>query len=455
MYRVVEKSFGNGNAIISKFVRRSKERAMNKKTKKYIIESIIIVVILAVLALSIFLYFKNIVITIAVLILLIIIGKKFIQIIARKNIYSMLYQDLDPKALLEVDSINNFSLHPMYKSMCQLNLGDYAQTVNICTYMIRNSKSDWARMSYFKILSETYFQLDDIELLKDTCDKIDSLIKDNPRHAAEFKTDFYRFYVDGQYDKCIESCKNRLAEIEGKSEEYNLARLNIYFRMAVSYFKSKDSENARKWFEEVIRFGPKMYVSEIAKQYLEKIENGDLSAIEFPKVIPDNNFDDNFKKQVYKAPKKLKVIKWAAVALIALGIVIEVISVFHPVIDLRSELDEIYDDYELLGRCDALYDGEIVDTFALVLVEDRIDLATLVYYDYGTDSYTKGIEIRIIDMQAYIDYVLTDIFDYSYITELSLIDGDKADDEEYLEKIEFKKDGKDMAFVIEDVYPVN
>lgn len=440
---------------------------MRKLAKKYVLMHIIyyavffmlclsFIIIISHFAFSLVGYFISFIVFIILLCIFSFIHVKACRKISA-DLFDIFQSGLDPKELLDTDNIKLFTLNPLDKAYGKLCTGEFKEAVDICNREIRYNKKKMAKYIFLDILAFVYFQLDDVDLLKDTCDKIDFLTKDNPRLAARLQPIIYRlyvnrFYIDGQYDKCIECYQKRLVELEIKPSGYNLARLNNYFFMAVCYFKNKDADNAKKWFEEVIRFGPKMYVAEISKQYLAKIENGDFSDIEFPKVLPEKQ---------YKMPKNLivsRVSTLVCIILITLGIVLIVRDVFNvfrpsPRMVLFSMLSKYYDDLEILGQCEVKYDGDVVDSFALVLAEDQMDIFTLVYYDDVPKEFYR-VYSRLVDVQVDGDYAMLNV-DHTHVTEISLVDSDDVDAEEYIKKFNFEIDGRDMALVIKDVYTVD
>ena len=265
----------------------------------------------------------------------------------------------------------------------------------------------------------------------------------------------YQCYIEGKYNECIDFCEQRLEKLKNKSGKYNLVKLNNYFNLAISYYKNNDIDNAKKWFQEIVSFAPEMYVAEISRKYLDSVENGKMSLVNFPKIIPD----EGYQIEENKSFRKFKLLKKMAWTLVLVSVIISmVVSIVNPndstkkdtefVEQLHNVIDASYDDLKLLGYCNVEINDNIVDVIALVYYENKIDAVSYVSYGDGT----KAIEKRIVDIKPGITYSFESTTETHQLY-VSLIDNDDYDNE--LTKIEFENNKKEMVFVVEQVAPLD
>ena len=147
--------------------------------KRYLIECLISFVILCILVFACAFYVQNKLLFLLIFIILVLSEKICIRILAQKNIYSIIYKDLNPKFFLSVDDIKYLHLHPIYKSLGKMSLGAYQEAINICVFEIKqNSK---AKDVYLANLSRIYFELDDIDALSEMCKKFELYSEKNKK----------------------------------------------------------------------------------------------------------------------------------------------------------------------------------------------------------------------------------------------------------------------------------
>lgn len=427
---------------------------MKNHLKKYLIESLISVVILCVLIfLSVF-YVENRFVFFLIFVALLISEKICIRIFAQKDIYSIMYRELDPELFLSIDNSKYFHLQPIYKSLGKMSHGAYQEAVDICTSKFKQAKNK-AKSVYLGNLARIYFELDDVDVLNEICKQFTLYSEENTNLLNKYPVfSFYQYYIEGEYNECIKFCKHRLEKYKNKSDKYNLVKLNNYFNLAVSYYKNNDIADAKKWFEKIVLFAPKMHIAEVSKRYLDTIEKGEISAVKFPKVIPNENYQDEENHSF----RKLKLLKRVAYLLIivsaAIYIVLSIVNPSKPSTkitefekQLNAAVDVNYDNFKLLGYCNVEMDGVVVDVIALIYSENKIDVVSYVSYDG-----TKAVEKRITDIQPDKTYSFESTTQTHQLF-VSLIDSDLCDDERT--KIEFEIDKKHLIFVVEQITPLN
>lgn len=328
---------------------------MENNFKKYLLECLISFVVLCVLIFTCAFYVENKLLFFLIFIILFLFEKMCIRIFAQKNIYSIIYKDLNPELFLSAEGNKYLYLHPIYKCLGKISLGEYQEAVNICTFEIKQNNN--SKDAYLANLSRIYFELDDINSLSKMCREFDVSLENNKNLIKKYPIfHFYRFYIDGKYNECIDFCEQRLEKFKDKSGMYNLLKLNNYFNLAISYYKNNNIDAAKKWFQIIISFAPKMYVAEISKKYLDSIENGETSFEDFPKIVPDESYQVIEKNSL----KKLNLLKKVAWAVLIVSVILSIVlSIALPEDSAKNStkyaeqlydvIDVSYDDFKLLG----------------------------------------------------------------------------------------------------------
>ncbi len=178
---------------------------MQNNFRRYLIECLVSIVILCVLIFTCVFYVENKLLLFGIFIILGLSEKICIRFFAVKNIYSIIYKDLNPKLFLSTDDKKYFYLHPIYKSLGKMSIGEYQEAIDICIFKIKQNQK--SKEAYLANLARIYFELDDIDALGKICQEFDISLKSNRNLIKKYPIfDFYRFYIDGKYNDCIDFC---------------------------------------------------------------------------------------------------------------------------------------------------------------------------------------------------------------------------------------------------------
>ena len=95
-----------------------------------------------------------------------------------------------------------------------------------------------------------------------------------------------RLYRDGRYSEFVERSLKGLPQ-------YKKGKINYAFKLfyiGKGYYKMSDMEKAKECFEEVLTLMPKAGCSELARRYLEDINNETEHNLQFERLTPDPDY---------------------------------------------------------------------------------------------------------------------------------------------------------------------
>lgn len=97
-----------------------------------------------------------------------------LSVLANKNFLPPLFTDLDPEKFKDkIDVAKSFQFCIPYRMYYAFYSGDYRQTVNICSAMLKKKMIKRYKLRYLSFVGKVYFELGDSEKLKLVCDKFD------------------------------------------------------------------------------------------------------------------------------------------------------------------------------------------------------------------------------------------------------------------------------------------
>ena len=202
-----------------------------------------------------------------------------------------LFTDLDPEKFKDkIDVAKSFPFCIPYRMYYAFYSGDYHQTVNICTAMLKKKMITRYKLRYLSFVGKVYFELGDSEKLKLVCDKFDEWsAKSRPEGILKEAFAIYREYSNGNFEKCIDLYKNSKCKVKPRSIKYKLFSIYSELYYAILLYKAQHTEEAAKHFKKVISEGPKLNSSVIAQNYLDDI-NGVKELSTYDEVLPDEDY---------------------------------------------------------------------------------------------------------------------------------------------------------------------
>lgn len=345
--------------------------------------------------------------------------KIFIRISANKTIASVLFNDLNAQQFHQIITNNKHFLPPLsYRINAAFFTGDYQTVVNIVSCQIRKKRcSIKEKLFYLSLLARVYFELRDFDKLNLLLKKHDEIRELYPSkklvNTANSIWSYYRYFLDGNFEACKTICREKHLELNSKAWDAKIRKLNNDFAYAVACYENGDTNDAIEYFESIISYAQNMHSSELSARYVEAIKTNSEITV-FEEIVPEKNY------QLYDSRTTKKIHRHRIITVILLIIVSSSIitsSVFDYMEKKKQEQhQEIYNsalaEYEtkLNNALSKHYDNAIfvkyfevrdgeqhIDTFCLIDVGYRMDLASVVTYD-GEKTFdlillVEGIEI--------------------------------------------------------------
>lgn len=267
----------------------------NKKAesivRRYKIEKIIIVfsiciIFWAVLILTDF----NIGIEISAFLICFFLINKINYWLSSYNFHKIIDNDLDSELFNDVINCmgKNKKISELWYVQSFYFIGDYRNTVSLCSESMKSDKRKVFRFTYLFMLAEVYFELGEKEKLKYTCEKIDLLLSDKNTFKQKFfgilrfiflginenKTLKIIFKNIKFFESYLESdLQESITMLDKRKRKTNYQKVNKDFYRAIIYYRSGDMTQSKMLFEEIIQKAPKMNFAKISQKYLEAIEN--------------------------------------------------------------------------------------------------------------------------------------------------------------------------------------
>lgn len=309
---------------------------------------------------------------------------------AKRNLVSILTHEMDPdrfKAI--VLSGKGFLPHPTYRAAHALYAGDYQTAVNIYSHYAGKYKTQAGKSRCLAFLARIYFELGDMENLNAVC---------NRYQGDKGMIPYYRAYAAGQYEQCIAICNEKDAKATAKQPP--VGAVNSCLHYAFAYAKLGDRENACKYFSQIAKTAPKLYVATVAQNYL---DGGDLPQV--TAVLPQKDVS----LDTPNLARRKKAMFLLTLLALLISILLPLLKPEDEVAEFNRKLDAAvaaeYTDYQILGCCWAEKDGEEVQTVCLIQSGDQIDVVS-VHPNYDDHSFI--IIKRVEDMQVGFEYAVQD-----------------------------------------------
>lgn len=216
-------------------------------------------------------FFDSFLVALSGIVLLPLILRIILAFYIKKNVLSILFDDLNPSLFKEVIYTPPSKPIPLYKLFAFMALGDYDKAIGICETQIQSNLPMNQKALYFSILARAYFEQNNIQQLKITCDRFYQVVvnlKDKEKILKEnWIMCVYQHFSNKEYSECLKIIENN--KNENNSKTNNLGVANSYFTLAVIYNCLNEEDKANELFNKLISFAPNIYAAKIAKDYLE------------------------------------------------------------------------------------------------------------------------------------------------------------------------------------------
>lgn len=255
---------------------------MNDKTAKQIVKeykfifSLIILAYVAALAILIFIMTKNLLFGIAGVVVLGVSVRSPFDKLREKMIENIIYDELDPEKFGEILALGLFKKSTHAKMLYLMSTGAHNEILQ----MIKNDngklKNPLGVCNNLYREGYVYFERGEYEKLLSVFQKYERLKKENPKYVPLLNnfSVFEKFdaFADEDFEYVVDVCDIDLNEINPQKQNHKLTKINVGFYRAVSLYKLGKIDEAKKGFEDIIAFAPKMYKAKLSKEFIELIE---------------------------------------------------------------------------------------------------------------------------------------------------------------------------------------
>ena len=355
------------------------------------------------------------------LIIYLIIIRISVVIIAKKTLFPILYDNLNAIEFQKIVD-NRYFLPPLsYRINAAFFTGDYQTAVNIATYQLHKKKcSTNAKLFYLSLLARTYFELrdfDKLNLLLKKYDEIRELYPSKKLDTADSIWNYYRYFLNGNFEACKTFCREKHLELNSKTWDAKIRKLNNDFAYAVACYENGDTNDAIEYFESIISYAPYMHSSELSARYVEAIKTNSKMTL-LSEIVSKNDFqpyDDRTTKKI----QRHRIVTIVLLTLVCVCIIAsEVISLVinqkqnqydsennSAIVEFEKNLSNAiamnYDKANFITYFNVTDGAQHIDSFCLIEHGDGLDLTSIVTYDGG-----KSLDLIILieDIQIPNDY---------------------------------------------------
>lgn len=322
------------------------------------------------------------------------------------------------------DTIHHRPLRPslLYRLCAEWYIGDYEKLILLSHAGYKTSKSMRMKITSLVFLARAYFELHNIDRLKEVTDTFFELEKANPKKKNLFSNykiiHFYKSFIDENYAKCMEFVDDQLNHLDTRKQKDELRWLTQQSNRAICFYWQGNKQKAQELFELFKSTSPNLEnFNGLADKYLLAIENDDSSIINIS--VYDNTDINDFEYQflALRTKEKKKKIIFSILLLIFLGVLTSLeIKDYKDRIEFQSRYENDIIEYEnnlkiaitkKYGNANFIKyfnitDGtQHIDSFCLVKHGNGLDLTSIVTYDGGE---SLDLIILIEDIQIPNDY---------------------------------------------------
>jgi tetratricopeptide (TPR) repeat protein len=193
-----------------------------------------------------------------------------------KEIESVIYDDLDPEKFNEIMGLGVLKNSNRHKLLYLASAGKHDEILALVKESEEKTMHPIDKCNNIYREGYVYFERGEYNKLPAVVNKYSKLKSDNPKiqYALNNFTVFdkYDAFADEDYEYVVDVCDIDLNAINPKTQNHKLTRINVGFYRAVSLYKLGRIDEAKKGFEEIIAFAPKMYKAKLSKDFLDLIE---------------------------------------------------------------------------------------------------------------------------------------------------------------------------------------
>jgi tetratricopeptide (TPR) repeat protein len=256
---------------------------MNNKTAKqivtgYRIKCVLVALLYAVaLALLVLLMARNMFFGIVLVVLLGVSIKAPFDKLREKCLESVIYEDLDPEKFNEILALGVLKKSIRHKVLYLMAVGDHDEILRLIKESEPKTSHPVDKCNNLYREGYVYFERGEYDKLATIYKKYEKLKVDNPKFITILNNfsvfEKYDAFADDDFEYVVDVCNIDLKEINPKKQNHKLTRINVSFYRAVSLYKMGKLDEAKKGFEDIIEFAPKMYKAKLSKEFIQLIDN--------------------------------------------------------------------------------------------------------------------------------------------------------------------------------------
>lgn len=193
------------------------------------------------------------------------------------DLESVIYDELDAEKFSKFLLLGLFQKSKKHQILAAMSTGDHEKVLDLVEELEPKTDHPLQKCNNLYRKGYVYFEQGNFEGLYKVVRDFKTLKNSNPKISGIFSSftvfDKFDAMLDDDYQYVIDVCDIDLQEINPKSQNYKITKLNVSFYRAYSYYKIGNYDEARRGFEEIIEFAPKMYKAKLAQDYLDLIDS--------------------------------------------------------------------------------------------------------------------------------------------------------------------------------------
>lgn len=197
--------------------------------------------------------------------------------ILESDIESVIYENLDPILFNEIVESGKITNQVRHRVLAAMSVGDHEKVLDIVEKSDKKTVNPLEKCNNLYRKGYVYFEQENYEKLAEVVRDFKSLRTQFAKYSGVFDTYtvFEKFdaMLDEDYEYVVDACEYDLDRISSKHQNHKITRINVSFYRAVALYKLGRLDDAKKGFEEIIAFAPKMHRATLAKKYIEKIQS--------------------------------------------------------------------------------------------------------------------------------------------------------------------------------------
>lgn len=345
-----------------------------------------------------------------------------IRLFSIKNFSDILSSEKNSRKFY--NTIHHRPLRPslLYRLHAEWYIGNYEKLILLAQASYKTSKSIRMKITSLVFLARAYFELHNIDRLKEVTDTFFELEKANSKKKNLFSNykifHFYKSFIDENYAKCMEFVDDQLNHLDTRRQKDELRWLTQQSNRAICFYWQGNKQKAKELFEQFKSNSPNLAnFNGLADKYLLAIKNDDSSILNIS--VYDNTDINDFEYQflALRTKEKKKKIIFSILLLIVLGVLtsleikdykdrIESQSRYENDIieyenDLKIAITKKYGNANFIKYFNITDGTQHIDSFCLVEHGNGLDLTSIVTYDGGE---SLDLIILIEDIQIPKDY---------------------------------------------------